>query len=167
MNEFIGQQLGGVLGLARIQKETFIKAHGASEGIFGIDRVIQILKDTDLQIDALTKIIQINKLDEVAFPVSEETIHHFLVMRDLYISNKWADVVPVAEWSGFFEGIVMTRWSTIRGISEKLNGIEQSIIHNDLFLLANQASEFHYSILFDGMKYFHKIGIEKAMDKGK
>lgn len=164
MNEFDAQHIGLVLGLAKIQKKTCTKGHAAMEGIFGVERLIQILKDTDLHIEALGKIITEYKIEDVAHTSSDNTFHHLLVICDLFIGEKWADVESVGEWSGFFEGLAMTRWAVVRGISETLMSIEQSIIHNDLFLLVNQASEFHYAMLHDGLKFFHKTGTKKAID---
>ncbi len=160
MNELLAHEIGRVLGMAQLETDTCMKAKTPLEQIFGMERRGQIIRDSEHHVDALKKIAQENGVADIVFESAQIAERTLQLLRDLYVNEKWQDVTVIGEWSAIVEGLAMTRWAIIRGAIETLVEHEHSVVHNDLLVLATDASHFHYGILHDGLTYFHKLGAE-------
>jgi len=165
MNEFIAKKLGEVLAFAEVGLETFERGKTAFESVLGIERVSQILKDNATHVETIRKVGHECEVNTIVEKKLEGTGKKLRAMRDLYVGDQWDNSTELLEWSGFFEGAAIVHWDLVLGASETLVTIQQTLIHNDLLVLATSGQELHYGIFHEISQSLHHVGAAKAHTK--
>lgn len=162
MNEFIAKKLGEVLAFAEVGKETCEKGRVAMEAAFGIERTAQITRDNTMHAETIRAIGKESGVLDIIEKKLAGTGSKLRAMRDLYIGDQWHNPTELLEWSGFFEGAAIVHWQLVLGAAETLGTLEESLVHNDLILLATSGTELHHGIFHEASTHLHHLGGEKA-----
>lgn len=140
INEFTAKKLGEVLAFTNLASDTISKSHSALVERLGAEKVQDILDKNHLHGEEFLRIATDAGVADTTIAKSEKTFEKLSKMRDLYVGEEWDNATELLEWSGFFEGAFIVHLALVRGSGESLD-------HENLITLTNEAIAYHYEIL--------------------
>lgn len=156
MNEFVGKKIGEVLAFCTVGTDTISKGRPALVTALGEEKVLEMEEKNHLYAESLKAIALEGNCISVTDTKAAATHDKLVAMRDLYVHGQWDNATELMEWSGFFEGAAVVHFALIRGVAEAIN-------HENLLLLAEEATTWHYDLIDLAESYLSAIGQDKAV----
>lgn len=159
LNTFSAKKLGEVLAFALVGQETWEKGSAALEPLFP-GKVGEIMKEHLDQSTAIRSLAEEAKIWDQTAAKAKATGAKLQTMRDGYIGDSWDDAAELLEWLGFFEGAAFMHWKLVEGIAD-------SIGHDDLPELVGRSVIFHHDLLLECAEVIKEVGGERSKIEGE
>jgi len=145
IHEFGAKKMGEVLAFNELGIDTIDRGIDALTEAFGEEKISDMKERFRMHIDTIVAIATEADVIDTTHAKAEKTLTKLKAMRDLYVGDQWHNAVELSEWSGFFEGAAIVHYAVIRGVAQEIN-------NEQLLMLAEEAINWHYSLLelFEG-----------------